>query len=116
MRYTNENGITVLELIIGMAITLVLTVVAGLGISNNAVSNNQQKAVEVTAKAAYSASLANLADFDDRTTVESAIDEVLGGLDSDEIEITFEGHNKFNLCITATWVGSDNAASVGVCE
>lgn len=70
----NNNGFSLLELVIAIGILLILSV-GGLLAYNGIVNDNRRAAMEVAASVALNNVFENVIDFDDNTTATSAVNE-----------------------------------------
>lgn len=69
----NEEGFTLIELVVAVSILLILTVSGAAGYSAM-IDNNRKNTMELTATAVMNKIMSNIMDYDDRTSVKTALD------------------------------------------
>ena len=83
----NNSGFTLIELVAAVGILLILSAM-GVVAYGGIIDNNRESAMELTASSVVNRIMSNIMDYDDRTTVETAVENFVNETQPPEITIS----------------------------
>lgn len=72
--FNREDGFSLVELVVAVGLMFILSVSSGIAMFNNVLKDQKEDTIEAVVNSVYAEALANERGFDDRYTVETAID------------------------------------------
>lgn len=107
----NENGFSLLELVVAIGILLVLSCSSLVGIVSDVQAQQRQQAVEIAVGFVVASALQNENGFDDRYTAETAVDAYNSSESSETVGVELDRDETGCMTFSGTYVGKDEVAT-----